>query len=209
MSEIRPNPVTWLAIVITSLLFFNPLAYADPAEHDEKCNECHGPDGVSTETDVPIIAGISAFIIETYMLEYRDEVRPCHETDYRAGDMNRPATDMCQIAKALSEDEITELAVYYGDKKFLPAEQEFDAERAALGAKIHRRECEKCHVDGGSYADDDASILAGQWMPFMEQVFVDYASGERGMLEDMMKEKMDKLNDEDSAALIHFYASLQ
>jgi hypothetical protein len=40
-------------------------------------------------------------------------------------------------------------------------------------------------------------------------VFADYAAGERGMIEDKMKEKFDALNAESTLALIHYYGSLQ
>ena len=190
----------WLAI---------PLANADVMDDIEQCNGCHGEDGVSTESDVPSIAGVSPFIIEEYMFEYRDDARPCRESKYRTGDTDRPATDMCVVAKELSEDEIPEIAEYYSSKEFIAAAQEFDVEKAAVGAKIHRRDCAKCHSDGGSYADDDAGILAGQWMPYLEQVFVDYAAGERGMLDDKMKEKIDGIDADSISALIHYYASMQ
>jgi sulfide dehydrogenase cytochrome subunit len=179
------------------------------AETSDQCDDCHGADGVSTESDVPSIAGVSAFILEEYMFEYRDDARPCRESEYRSGDTERAATDMCQVAKDLSEDEILELAEFYGSKEFVAAKQEFDAAKAAEGASIHKRDCRKCHSDGGSYADDDAGILAGQWMPYLEQVFADYAAGERGMIEDKMKEKMDALDAESTLALIHYYGSLQ
>ena len=128
------------------------------------------------------------------MFEYRDEVRVCHESKYRSGDTERPATDMCAVAKDLSEEQILELAEFYGSKSFVAATQDFDAALAAQGAGIHKKECEKCHSDGGSYADDDAGMLAGQWMPYLEQVFADYAAGERGMIEDKMKDKIDALD---------------
>ena len=186
-----------------------PFASADVLDDIEQCDGCHGKDGVSAESDVPSIAGVSPFIIEEYMFEYRDDARPCRESEYRAGDTERPPTDMCVVAKELSEEEIPEIAEFYGSKEFTAAKQEFDAAKAAIGAKLHRRDCEKCHSDGGSYADDDAGMLAGQWMPYLEQVFADYAAGERGMLEDKMKEKMDPLDAESTSALIHYYASLQ
>lgn len=185
------------------------LAHADVMDDIEECDNCHGKDGTSTEGDVPTIAGISPFILEEYMYQYREEARPCRESEYRAGDTLRPATDMCAIAKELSEAEIPDIAEYYGAKEFVPAQQEFDAAKAEVGAGVHRRECEKCHSDGGSYADDDASILAGQWMPYLEQAFADYASGERPMLDDNMQEKIDSLDAESIEALIHYYASLQ
>ena len=182
---------------------------AGATETSDQCDDCHGADGVSTESDIPSIAGMSPFVIEEYMFEYRDEARVCHESEYRSGDTDRPATDMCAVVKDLSEDQILELAEFYGSKSFVAATQDFDAALAAQGASIHKKECEKCHSDGGSYADDDAGMLAGQWMPYLEQVFADYAAGDRGMMEDKMKDKIDALDAESITALLHYYASLQ
>jgi sulfide dehydrogenase cytochrome subunit len=195
-------------LICGAILLCSP-AGAEVTDITHQCDECHGADGVSTESDVPSIAGVSSFIIEAYMFEYRDAVRPCRESKYRSGDTERSATDMCTIAKELSEDEIPEIAEYYSSKEFVAATQDFDAEKAAVGAKIHRRDCEKCHSDGGSYADDDAGILAGQWMPYLEEVFADYATGERDMMEDKMKQKTDTLDADSISALIHYYASMQ
>ncbi|MDX1404093.1 MAG: cytochrome c4 [Woeseiaceae bacterium] len=196
-------------VISLSLCVLTPFAAADLADDIDDCDSCHGKDGVSTEGDVPTIAGISAFILEEYMFEYAEEGRVCRESEYRSGDTSKPATDMCAVARGLSEEEIPEIAEYYAGKTFVAAKQEFDAAKAAVGAKLHRSECEKCHSDGGSYADDDASILAGQWMPYLEQVFADYASGDRKMLDNKMKEKIDPLDAASIEALIHYYASQQ
>ena len=136
-----------------------PTANGDVQEEIERCNDCHGEGGVSTEADVPSIAGVSMFIIEEYMLEYRDGARPCRESKYRLGDTTRPPTDMCAVAKALGEDTISAIAEHYSGREFVAAVQDFDAEAAAVGAKIHKRDCKKCHSDGGSYADDDAGTF--------------------------------------------------
>ncbi len=194
-------------VLICGAILLYPSAGAELAETADQCDECHGADGVSTESDVPSIAGISPFIIEEYMLEYRDEARICRESKYRSGDRERPATDMCVVAKDLSEDDITGIAEFYGSKEFVAAVQDFDADKAAVGAKLHKKHCKKCHSDGGSYADDDASILAGQWMPYLKQVFADYVAGDRNMLDEKMKEKTGELSDADTEALIHFYGS--
>lgn len=184
-------------------------AAAGVAKIAESCNECHGPDGVSTESDVPIIAGMSAFVIEDYLLTYRDEARPCHESEYRSGDTDRPPTTMCAIADELNDDQIAAIAEHYAGKTFEPAEQDFDPALAEAGASIHRRDCEKCHTDNGSNPEDDAGIMAGQWMPYLEQVFADYTSGERPIIEDTMAEKYEELSADDKKALIHFYGSQQ
>ncbi len=196
-----------LALVLS--LMSLPNAHADVTAIAEGCGECHGENGVSSESDVPTIAGMSAFVLEEYMFIYQDEARPCHETKYRSGDLERPATDMCQIAAELSEDDIIEIAAHFAELPFVAAEQDFDADKAALGKSVHKRACTKCHTDNASNAEDDAGIMAGQWMPYLEQVFADYVSGEREFAEKKMREKFDDLSAEDSDALIHFYGSLQ
>ena len=117
-----------------------PFANADVADDIEQCDRCHGEGGVSTESDVPNIAGISPFILEEYMYQYRDETRPCRESKYRSGDIEQPAEDMCVIAQELEDGEIVELAEHYGGKALAYAKQDFDPDKAAKGAKVHRRD---------------------------------------------------------------------
>ena len=129
-------------------------------------------------------------------------IRPCTS-------IARPVIAHTGFRSHISEDEIAEASEYYSGKEFVAATQEFDAAKAEVGRKVHRKDCEKCHSDGGSYADDDAGILAGQWMPYLEQVFADYESGEREMMEEKMKDKMDALDAASIDALVHYYASMQ
>ena len=209
MQVIRWTKLLQLLALVCAVWILVPFANADALDDVEQCDSCHGEDGVSTESDIPTIAGASAFVIEEYMFQYLEDARPCRESKYRSGDTERPATDMCAIAKELGEDEFLEIAEYYAGKEFVAATQEFDAAKAEVGRKVHRKDCEKCHSDGGSYADDDAGILAGQWIPYLEQVFADYESGERDMMEDKMKDKMDALDAASIDALVHYYASMQ
>ena len=174
----------------------------------QDCMDCHGQDGVSTESDMPSIGGFSAQYIIDSMIAYLDGDRPATESKYRGGDTSRAPTDMAKIAQQLDEDTTEEIAEYFAEKAFVPRKQAFDAEKAAAGAKLHKRGCEKCHEDGGSSPDDDAGILAGQWMPYLRQSFAEYASGERGMPKKMIP-KMEKLSEADIEALIHYYGSLQ
>jgi sulfide dehydrogenase cytochrome subunit len=174
----------------------------------DDCNGCHGPDGVSQHTDIPTIAGMPEFTHADALYFFREEERPCSESQYQYGDTSRPATTMCAVAADLSDDQIDEIAAHYFELPFVPAKQDFDAALAAQGKAIHAASCEKCHSDGGSNADDEAGILAGQWMGYLEATFAEYASGAREQ-EKSMKEKMDALSAEDTKALIHYYASQQ
>lgn len=172
------------------------------------CNDCHGDNGVSQWSDVPTIAGIDAFGIADGLFMYRDEERPCAESKYRQGDEGRAPTTMCAVAADLSDDDIEALGDAYAELEFVPAAQEFDAALAAAGATIHEQQCDKCHSDGGANVEDEASILAGQWMDYLDSAFASYASGERPQ-DKKMKEKLEALSADDVKALNHYYASQQ
>ena len=174
----------------------------------ENCNGCHGDNGVSQWTDMPTIAGIDAFGHADALFMFRDEDRPCQESAYRQGDTSRAATTMCAAVADLSDQDIEALGDAYSELPFVPAVQDFDAALAASGAAVHEQHCDKCHSDGGSNVDDEASILAGQWMGYLEYSFADYLSGDRPQ-DKKMKEKMEALSAEDVTALIHYYASQQ
>jgi len=172
------------------------------------CDDCHGRNGVSEHSDVPTIAGLSPGILSDYLLSYQDESRPCPKSKYRHGDTERLETDMCAIAEELSDADIEAIAEHYSAKPFVAAKQEFEAAKAAAGKKLHARDCEKCHTGNGRDADADAAILAGQWMPYLQQAMDNFVSGKRPMPK-KMKEKVSKLSPHEIDALIHFYGSLQ
>ena len=115
---------------------------------------------------------------------------------------------MCAVSADLSDDDIEALGDAYAELDFVPAVQDFDAALAEAGAAIHEQQCDKCHSDGGSNVEDEASILAGQWMGYLEDSFADYLSGDRDQ-DKKMKEKLAALSADDINALLHFYASQQ
>ncbi len=196
-------------IMLIGSLFVGSSVFAGDLETlIENCNSCHGDDGVSQWGEVPTIAGIDAFTHSDALFVYRDEARPCAESKYRQGDTSRAPTTMCAIAADLSDDDIEALADAYAELPFVPATQDFDAALAESGAAIHESQCDKCHSDGGANIDDEASILAGQWIPYLEATFTDYASGDRDQ-DKKMKEVMDALSADDIKVLVNYYASQQ
>jgi cytochrome subunit of sulfide dehydrogenase len=184
------------------------LALAPAALANGGCSDCHGKNGASTESDVPSIGGLSEQYLLDSMAAYRAKERPCPESKYRAGDTKRPKTTMCKIAADLGEAGTAKEAKEYAAKPFVRARQPFDAAKATLGKKVHDAQCEKCHSEGGALADDDAGILAGQWMPYLKDTFDQYAKGTRPQPE-KMKVKLDALKPADVEALLHYYASQQ
>ncbi len=198
-----------IRIAIPACMLFAANAFAGDIDAIiEDCNGCHGDDGVSQWTDVPTIAGIDAFVHSDALYIYRDNERPCAESEYRQGDTSRAATTMCAATAELDDDTIEAVAEHYAALPFVAAKQDFDADKATAGEAIHAEQCDKCHSDGGSNADDEASILAGQWMGYLESTFAEYAADERDQ-PSKMRDKMAALSDADAAALIHYYASQQ
>lgn len=181
---------------------------ADVNKLAETCASCHGKDGASTESDVPIIGGYSAPFMSDSLTAYKKKQRPCPETKYRDGAKKGQKTDMCQVAKDLSDADIKQVAEHFAGKKFVRAQQKFDPALAEKGKKIHERSCDKCHSEGGGLASDDAGIMAGQWMPYLQDQFKDFMDGKRPMVK-KMKPKMEKLKSEDIDALVHYYGSFK
>ena len=199
---------------ITALTLLVALALSCVASADdldtiiESCADCHGADGISQWDDVPTIAGVDAFVGSEALYIYRHKERPCAQSDYRQGDTSRAATDMCAIVSDFSDEMIEDIAAHFSELTFVAAKQEFDETKAAVGQAIHEQSCERCHSEGGSNADDEAGILAGQWSGYLRTTFAEYASGDREQL-DKMKEAMAPLSADEVDALVHFYASQQ
>jgi sulfide dehydrogenase cytochrome subunit len=178
------------------------------SEVTDGCYVCHGKQGNSAEPSIPSIAGMSEGYLIDAMIVYKDRIRPCVKTQFPSGPDSATQTDMCKIADSLSNTEIQSLATYYAEQEYIPAKQDFDADRAARGKKLHLSACEKCHEDGGSVAEDDAGFLAGQWAPYLRQTLEHFQAGTRASPQ-KMKPTVDALSAEDIEYLLHYYSSLQ
>ena len=191
-----------------TLAFFSVASATDIDAIMKGCDDCHGDNGVSQWADVPTIAGMPEYVHSDALFAYRDNTRPCAESKYRQGDTSRPATTMCEAVADLDDAALEDIALKYFELPFVAAQQEFDADLAAAGQIVHDAQCDKCHSEGGSNPDDEAGIIAGQWMDYLANSFAEYASGDREQPK-KMKEKMDELSAADETALLHYYASQQ
>ena len=199
------------ALLAGSMLFGLTVASgaaADANKLAEGCASCHGKDGANAESDVPNISGFSAKYFAITMEHYKKKERPCVETKIRSGDKKGTKSDMCQVAANLSDDDIKQVAEHFAGKKFVRTAQKFDAALAAKGKGIHDKSCEKCHSEGGSLADDDAGILAGQKMHYLKEQTGFFLAGKRPMHK-KMKPKLEALSKDEVDAVIHYYGSLK
>jgi cytochrome subunit of sulfide dehydrogenase len=160
------------------------------------CAGCHGTYGASTGPATPSLGGISK--------EYFTEVME----GFANGAVN--STIMGRIAKGYSKDEIEAMAGYFNKQKFVPAKQPFDAVKAETGAKLHDKYCEKCHSEGGASTENDAAILAGQFVPYLKFTLTDIKAGDREIPKKMKRRLNTLLKREGNAgvdALMNYYAS--
>lgn len=189
-----------LGAIVLGGLAISAHSWADTASAQDlanTCAGCHGTDGNSVGPATPTLAGISA----EYFTESMEEFKSAED---------RASTIMSRIAKGYSEAEIALMADYFSQQKMQRRDQNFDKKMAKAGAKLHRKYCEKCHEDGGRSSEDDAGILAGQWMQYLQFTMDDFISGQREMTK-KMKKKVKKLQKDKGpealTQLIHFYGS--
>ena len=158
----------------------------------DTCAGCHGPDGSSVGPAIPSIAGMSAEYFNTTMGEYKTG--------------ERYSTIMTRIAKGYTDEEIALMANFFAGKEFVRFNQDVDSAKVKAGEKLCVNNCEKCHEDNGASPDDDAGILAGQLLPYLNYTMADFTSDRREMPK-KMKKKVEKLSAEDIEAVMHFLAS--
>ncbi|MEP3266098.1 MAG: cytochrome c [Hyphomicrobiales bacterium] len=68
-----------------------------------KCNVCHGKNGLAVNPEAPNLAGESDFYIEKQLIAFRSGARKHHQ--------------MSIIAKGLKDEDIENLAAWYGAMK--------------------------------------------------------------------------------------------
>jgi cytochrome subunit of sulfide dehydrogenase len=181
---------------------------ADGATIAKQCAACHGENGASKDSSIPIIGGFSAKYIVESIKNFKTKSRACTEVTVQAGTKKGTKSDMCKETANLSEADVEAVAKYMAAQKFVRAKQAFDETKAKQGSSVYKLRCEKCHENGGSSPDEDNGILAGQWTPYLRQQLSVFRASKRP-IDEKMKLRLDKVGKEDEEALLHFFASQQ
>jgi sulfide dehydrogenase cytochrome subunit len=87
----------------------------DLPELVSECEACHGPGGISSQPDVPALAGKSVTYLREMLDQFYNYERHCQTTTYRHGDRARTPMSMCAVANDLSEDEKQALAEHFAN----------------------------------------------------------------------------------------------
>ena len=209
-SPARPQPTTQAPPTPVSQVVWTPdvlqiLARADVqrgrAKVQEVCFSCHGETGVSVSPEFPNLAGQSGAAVYKQL------------SDYRSGSRVHPM--MTEIAKALDEAVIADVAAYYaGQPQRNPNPVTLAQSPPAIVRLVELGDpqrnippCAACHRAGAG-GPIEAPVLAEQRAEYLAAQLKLYASGQRrNDVYARMRTIAGKLTDAEVQGLAGYYAA--
>lgn len=166
----------------------------------ERCAACHGPDGNSLAANFPKLAGQHA---EYLMLELKE-----YQANRRQSEVMQP------IVKDLSEEDITNLAVFLTAQKPTPGTVT-DPQLLALGKKVYLEgnsdtgvpSCDGCHEENGAGSARFPRV-AGQNVEYTLEQFRMYSTGKRPFGKKVMRTVAERLTEKEARAVAEYMTSL-
>jgi cytochrome c553 len=177
----------WTLLAPAHLAF----AQSDP----QTCSACHGPEGRSTNPDIPSLAGEPQQFIATSLYLFREGTRK-NEV-------------MSPLAAGLSNADLNSLAAYFSGQAPTPPARAADPSiEAAAQDLIKRNRCTSCH--GPELVGlQQMPRLAGQQRDYLVRQLHAFKEGTRGELDGQMGQAAQPLTDADITLLADYLSSLQ
>lgn len=165
------------------------------------CAQCHAFNGGSDASGAfPRITAQSAYYLSEQLRDFSSGVRE--------------SAIMSQVARALSPDDVADIAAYYAgvDAPFLPlkaADPALIKQGEALAkvgdARRHIQNCDNCHGPGGVGEPPAIPYLAGQYAHYIEFTLQMWQRGFRKNSPDAMAVIAKKLDPREVAAVAAYY----
>jgi len=169
------------------------------------CAQCHAFNGVSDASGAfPRVAGQSAYYLAEQLRDFASE--------------RRSNAFMTPIAKALTADDIADVAAYYSglDAPFLPLRKPDDAlvrageQLAKVGNESRRiQACDNCHGPGGAGEPPTLPYLAGQYATYIAFELRMWQRGYRKNSPDGMAVVARALDEREIAAVAAYYQQVR
>jgi cytochrome c553 len=169
------------------------------------CAQCHAFNGVSDASGAfPRLAGQSAYYLAKQL------------RDFASG--ARASAIMSPIAKALSPDDVADVAAYFGsvNAPFLPLKAgdaalvKHGQELAKVGSSERRiQNCDNCHGPEGAGEPPAIPYLAGQYAHYIAFTLQMWQQGFRKNSLNTMGVIAQKLDDREIAAVAAYYQQVQ
>jgi cytochrome c553 len=169
------------------------------------CAQCHAFNGVSDASGAfPRLADQSAYYLAGQLRDFASGVRA--------------SAIMSPIAKALSPDDVADVAAYFAgvDAPLLPLKAPDPAlvkqgEELAMVGSAERRiqNCDNCHGPGGAGEPPAIPYLAGQYAQYITFTLRMWQRGFRKNSADSMGVIAKKLDDQEIAAVAAYYQQVR
>ena len=169
------------------------------------CAQCHAFNGVSDASGAfPRVAGQSAYYLAEQLRDFASE--------------RRSNAFMTPIAKALTADDIADVAAYYSglDAPFLPLRKPDEAlvkageQLAKVGNESRRiQACDNCHGPGGAGEPPTLPYLAGQYATYIAFELRMWQRGYRKNSPDGMAVVARALDEREIAAVAAYYQQVR
>jgi len=160
----------------------------------EVCASCHGLKGTSTTPDVPNMAAQNV----SYVYE---QLRKFSTGERSEGSHSK---FMRGLTRAMSEDEKVAVADFYAQQSSIASRA---PGAAATGKAIYNARCLKCHGDDGAGAES-LPLIAGQQPGYLTMSLERYRKQTGDRLFAAMTRVMQRLTDQEMAALVDYVSSM-
>jgi cytochrome c553 len=166
-------------------------SFAFPQERIQLCAACHGPDGNSTNPQVPSIAGQPKLFLENQLILFREELRRSEQ--------------MLPVVKGLKDPEIVKLAEHFSKLAAKSMESGApDPKLMKIGVeKSKALRCGICHLSDYR-GQNQIPRLAGQREAYLEAEMRAYRDGKRTGGDTIMAAALYGVSDADIKALAHY-----
>lgn len=189
--------VSYLVVLVAGFLVSGAATAADPRSASmlsNTCAGCHGTNGASAGDAMPTIGGLNKRYIFKAMKDFQGDARE--------------STIMGRMARGYSDLELQAIASFFAEQPWVPTKAPIKKSLVSQGEKVHKEQCESCHKDNGRYNSKETPRLAGQWPVYLYNQLRDlHDFGSQGMQPTEMRQRVQKLNEEEIMALSQFYAS--
>lgn len=158
------------------------------------CAGCHGPDGNSEMPEIPSLAGQQQRYIILALFQYRSG--------------HRKSEQMAPFAAELTDEDLGNLAAYYGAQKPAAPTRTLDPDKSASARRLAEADyCTQCH--GPNFAGQEhIPRLAGQHPEYLRQQLLGFKAAARGDIDGNMTSAAQPLSDADIDALAEYIASV-
>ena len=192
----NPMHFLWAAVAPFALALSTAHAQSDATTPPKAvaCAACHGPQGNSTQTQYPILAGQTARYLYLQLRDFQEGRR-----------VNELMTPM---VAGLSRDEMRAISEWFAKQKPAPQTFKVDAAKAGLGKlKADETLCTMCHL-GGFAGQNEIPRVAGQHYDYIVKQLADFKARKRTNDAGSMTSVANTLNDEDIKNLAHYMTGL-